>query len=80
MILVGLVISVLLAAAFLRAMFDPKKIKYIIWGSIWGTVIAILVMAYLLYREYELVNFLEYFSPIIIFYLDHQSQMYHGCR
>lgn len=53
MILVGIIISLLLAAVFLRSMFDPKKIKYIIWGSIWGTVIVILIMAWLLYREYQ---------------------------
>jgi len=53
MILVGIIISLILAAIFMKSMFDHNKIKYIIWGSIWGTVIVILVMAWLLYREYE---------------------------
>jgi len=61
MIVVGLILSFIIAAFFLKALFHPKKIRYVIWGSIWGTVFAILIMAYFLYREYEQVKHIVWF-------------------
>lgn len=48
----GLVFALLMAAIFFHLMLNPHQIKFITWGSVWGTVVAIGVLAGLLYREY----------------------------
>lgn len=58
----GLVISLLMAALFLRVMYNPQKIKYVIWGSVCGTVIACIIMSAFFYREYVEVDLFYKFS------------------
>ena len=51
----GSFLSLGMAAAFLRVMYKPGQIKYVIWGSIWSTVIVTLILALFFYREYQSV-------------------------
>jgi hypothetical protein len=52
----GVIIIILMGYGSLRILKQEKKIKYIVWASIWGTMCSIGLFTYFLYREYYKVN------------------------
>lgn len=54
---IGLILALLLAALFYNLMLSPDQIRFITWGSVWATVVAIGVLAGLLWREYIRVRY-----------------------
>lgn len=52
----GLLIAILMGYAYLRIMRIPEAVKYVVWISVWGTLIALSCTSYFFYKEYEAVR------------------------
>ena len=53
---IGLVITLMIAVSIFINLKKPERIKYAVWISIWGSFVALGLLAYFCYDEYSRVS------------------------